>query len=226
VAVPEAKEPTRTRGPRAIKTPVDELRKRRSRLRQRLALLQEKLAAARAKESELKAAVDGMKSDLVDGDCDGEGLVDLAQKLEAQKTVVMVLGEALAKVDSEAGAIGEQVEKIEHERERRRQEEASEPLRAEAADLIDHFAAGIANLCAPLKRRREIDARLREEFPLTHGVGAVKFEELARAVDRAMGQPGFYAVRGWLLQVINGPLVGSGYGRLSAEKAGELAITG
>lgn len=220
--------PEPARRPRAV-TPLAELRNRHRRVKDRRDALQEKLTAAQAKEADLVAAIDAMKSDIANGDADGSELPDLARNLDVQKTVMTVLAEALAKVDSDEAALGAKVHEIETEIERRRQEKESAPPRAEHARLIRSWIAGVAALHEPLRQALALRAEFSGKFPLVGPPSAPAFTGLVRDLSAALPYPDGgqdLAVNIWLRTLLKGPLGSfqSGPGAIGPEDLRALGI--
>jgi hypothetical protein len=173
-------------------------------------------------ERKLSDSLEAVKKNLIDGGSPQQ-IPRLVADLEGRKVATAAIRDALTKVEAATAPIAAKVQEIETAIERDRQWEASKKLRGEAADCIEDFAKGIATLTAPLLRRLEVWGEIRSKYPLVPSA-SLSFDRLVGEVDAALGRPGAFAVRFYLVRLLNGALSGSQINSLDPAVARRLGI--
>lgn len=176
-----------------------ELTGHRDRLTSQVAVATEAAALVQARAGEAEAG-------LTTGAYAVGDVLHLRAEVETCAQRVEALRLALGKVEAEHAQVADRIVAGERRLEFLRQQDESEPLRAEAAALVDAFAQAVVTLGAPLARRRELAVKLAATYPLATKIPGLDGDAVGRAVLRVHGKDApLYAVVPWLARLLAAP---------------------
>jgi hypothetical protein len=191
--------------PRAVKKPKERLRH----LEERESALTAELEAARAEASRLIDVVEQQRQALAGGEGTAVEVGRARRQADEHQVAVADLEVALAGVAEKRQVLASEIDQEKQERERQRQEEAAGPFRDEADELVKEFVDGLVGLCDPLVKRKQLAEEFSFKFPLVKGVPPLTVEQLARALQSALGlsndQDGTTLGRSLVLRALAGP---------------------
>jgi len=176
-------------------------------LTSRKTALQEEIEAARAVEARRIEALEARRQGLAGGEGTAADVARARRDVEESRATIADLETALAGISERRQALATEIGEAEHEKERRRQEKAAVPLRAQADAAVADFVEAVATVTEHLCRRQEIGTRMWKEFPLAGALPRIGLEDLSKRLRERMGQPGddLLAYRNLIIRGVAGP---------------------